>query len=324
MRLLLTPLARHVSCLSAIVAAILVLSSFVANAGISSDLRDVIQGSLSVDLRIDSFVLNKSEAIVGETLRATVGISNQGRSAAPSTLLTFWATPGSTTSTSNAYRLATVRLGTLQSSSRITYVGTFPVPNFGRPGTYQILTTVDSSKAETNKQNNPQAKSLQVISPATPVSYPVPSAPPLTSTSPGTTVTTAPSATGSPDLKYKAYLDGVLARNSASLETNAQNPISKACAGCVTIHYVLDGVTAMYEATKDPAYIAMALGWAEAVIAAATITDSGGYQNWPGSSATSYSSTPIATQLDDLQLGYGLARVARVTLLDSALRTQHG
>lgn len=148
--------------------AILILgfASSAANAGISSGLRDLLQGAMGVDLRVDSLSLNKSQATIGETLRATVGVSNGGKAAAVSAVLTLWARFGSSTSTSNAFRLATVRLGTLQPQTRITSVNTFPVPNFGRPGAYQVFATVESSASEANRQNNTQAKTLMVIGPA--------------------------------------------------------------------------------------------------------------------------------------------------------------
>jgi hypothetical protein len=174
-----------------------------ADAGVSSGLRNLLQGALGADLRIDSFVLDKSAVAIGETLRATVAISNQGKAAAASTLLTFWATAGSETSTSTAFRLATARLGTLQSMARMTYASTFPVPNFGRGGSYRIFATVESSATEANRQNNTQGKTVQVMGPAlpdidlTPVSDsdpssssppsagPVASSPPTTNPSPG-------------------------------------------------------------------------------------------------------------------------------------------
>lgn len=166
MPLLLAFFARRIYCLAAVILVILGLSSFAASAGLSSSLRDSLKGAMGVDLRIDSFVLDKGEATVGDTLKATVRVSNQGKGAAPETLLTFWAAYGSPTSTANGYRLATVRLGTLQSQAVLTSVSTFPVPNLGRLGTYQIFALVESSKAEANTQNNAQAKTLQIISPS--------------------------------------------------------------------------------------------------------------------------------------------------------------
>ena len=176
MALLTASFLRRVFCLLAIVLAVLGFSSFAAKADISSSLREALQEAFGTDLRVDSFVLDRSQATVGDTLRATVGVSNQGKGAAPSTILTFWAAFGSPTSTANAYRLATVRLGTLQSRAVVTSASTFPVPNLGRVGTYQILASVESSKAEANKQNNTQAKALQVASPAfsTPTPLPCP------------------------------------------------------------------------------------------------------------------------------------------------------
>src|SRR5262249_52143331 len=88
--------------------------------------------------------------------------------------------------------------------------------------------------------------------------------------------------------------------------------------------YILDATTTMYEATKDASYIAKALGWAEAMIATATVTDPAGYKNWPGWWASPYLSTPIAYQLDDLIVGQILARVARDVLVNSAASGTYG
>jgi hypothetical protein len=88
--------------------------------------------------------------------------------------------------------------------------------------------------------------------------------------------------------------------------------------------YILDAMTTMYEATEDPTYIGKALAWAEAMIARATITDSGGYKNWSGAWASPYASTSIAYQLDDLIVGQVLARVARDILVDSAVAGTYG
>jgi hypothetical protein len=161
-----TDFGGRVFCLFAVILVVLGLSSIAANAGISTGLRNLLNGMMGTDLRVESLVLDKSQATVGQTLRATVNISNRGKLAATSTVLTFWAAVGPTTSSSNAYRLATMRLGTLQPTARITYVGTFPVPNFGRSGTYRIIATVESSSHESNRQNNTQVSMLQITGPS--------------------------------------------------------------------------------------------------------------------------------------------------------------
>jgi hypothetical protein len=158
-------IARRICAQLGLVILILAFASS-ANADISTGLRGLLQGALGADLRVDSFALDKSQATVGETLRATVRVSNGGKSAAPSTTLTVWAQYGSSTSTPNAYRLATVRLGTLPPRASITSVSTFPVPNFGRFGEYQIVATVEASAPEQNRLNNSQAKTLMVAGPA--------------------------------------------------------------------------------------------------------------------------------------------------------------
>src|SRR5262249_23409102 len=107
---------------------------------------------------------------------------------------------------------------------------------------------------------------------------------------------------------YEDTADAVLLNDGSALDEMARSGDVATYSGFA---YVMDGATTMYEATKDASYIAKALGWAEAMIATATVTDPAGYKNWPGGWASPYLSTPIAYQLDDLIVGQVLARVAR-------------
>jgi hypothetical protein len=124
-----------------------------------------------------------------------------------------------------------------------------------------------------------------------------------------------------PSSEYQQYIDKLLAKGSRGFDETARS-------GDVRRYwhfaYLLDGVTTAYQATKDPAYIMKALAWAEAMIATATIVDSGGHKNWRGAWASPYASTSIAYQLDDLIVGQVLARVARDILVDSAVAGTYG
>ena len=95
-----------------------------------------------------------------------------------------------------------------------------------------------------------------------------------------------------------------------------------------TFQYVFGGTLSLYEATKaDPKnvkYLERALGWAETMVATATIVDAHGDRNWRGEWASPYSSSPISLELTDLQGATELARLARIVLTDPALKAVYG
>jgi hypothetical protein len=128
-------------------------------------------------------------------------------------------------------------------------------------------------------------------------------------------------STSSTALKYKTYMDGRLTAFGSTFDNMAR---SGNIDRYMAMNYIIDGVTAMYEATRDPAYLARTLQWAEWEIATATVRDSGGYLNWRGPWASPYSSTSIAYQYQELDVARNLMRVARDILVNPSLRTTYG
>lgn len=144
--------------LSPVAAAILILAvaSTSANAAFFNLLR---RQMLRADLSVDSFVLDRRQASSGETIQATVTISNMASVAATATVLKV--STGSTP-TSSAAQLASAQLGTLPPRSSLTHVSTFQVPNWSQTGTYQILASVETP-AESNWQDNTRSTTLEFV-----------------------------------------------------------------------------------------------------------------------------------------------------------------
>lgn len=88
-------------------------------------------------------------------------------------------------------------------------------------------------------------------------------------------------------------------------------------------HSVLDATVSMYEATGDTTYLARVLEWGSIMVDKATVTDNHGYKNWEGTLMTSYSSTPIASQLEDFQGSVELSRLVRIIWDDPTLKAAY-
>src|SRR5262245_50606356 len=115
----------HLALFAAVLVSVGFASSLTAGPPVGS-----VQSKTS-DLRVKSFALDRGQAAVGDTVTATVKVSNEGGTPAPSTLLTFWLTAASSSESSSAYRVAAVRLGTLKPRETVTSVSTFTIPDVG-------------------------------------------------------------------------------------------------------------------------------------------------------------------------------------------------
>lgn len=133
------------------------------------------------------------------------------------------------------------------------------------------------------------------------------------------------SAGGSPEItptvNYQATFDNEYTTNQATFDSMS---ISGWGPNYYTFQYVLMGTLSMFEATLDTKYLLYALVWAEAMVTAATITDSNGKKNWGGIWASPYSATNIAYQLEDIQGATEMARVARIIITDAGLNATYG
>jgi hypothetical protein len=108
---------------------------------------------------------------------------------------------------------------------------------------------------------------------------------------------------------YRSSFDQLLVANDSSFSAMAttSDEQTREYSG-----YIIDGVTGMYQATGNNAYLLKTLTWAESLMAKATIRDNDGFLNWNGAYSTPRSSVSIQMQQYDLQVGRALARVARL------------
>ncbi len=174
-------LARAVPFLAASLAIVLIALGTLASAVDASPLRFL--RAFTADLRLDKLWLDRGQAKVGDTVRATVRVSNLGRKATTSTVVTLWAIEEASTG-SSGYQLATLRLGTLRAGESVTAVSTFQIPNFPRHGRYKIMANVEDPAPELNAANNVDVATLDISSPSYSVGY--------VDTSPSSGVSTTP------------------------------------------------------------------------------------------------------------------------------------
>jgi hypothetical protein len=123
---------------------------------------DSLMKSERADLRLEIFTLNKRSAAVGETLIASVEVSNWGNLRAKSTRLTILAAPGASSSIGQASQVYTMDLGTMGPKVRQRYSATFAVPAWAKTGTYSVFATVESRAIESRRGNNTIATNLDV------------------------------------------------------------------------------------------------------------------------------------------------------------------
>lgn len=160
MALMVRPLARSGIVVVALTALLLGPLPLTAHAGSVSALHRLMQLKLDADLRITGFKLDRSDARVGDMVRATVTISNAGPAAARSATLTLWTTVDD--AGADAYQLAVARLGALPAGSSITHVSMFQVPAFSRTGLYKVFATVGASSREFDQGNNTRTTTLRI------------------------------------------------------------------------------------------------------------------------------------------------------------------
>lgn len=184
-----------------VVAVVLLFSGWLwlpAYAGSTAGLGRLLLRSIGAELRVDSFTLDKYEASAGDSVRATVTVSNVGRLPARDVVLIFWAA-SEREGSGEAYRLAEARLGAVEPRTRITHVSTFQIPRFPVDGRYRVVVTAESAGTrERNLENNSRARSMLINGPRVasggatpPVAEP---GPPVTGV--GVAHTDAPSPTG--------------------------------------------------------------------------------------------------------------------------------
>jgi hypothetical protein len=120
---------------------------------------------------------------------------------------------------------------------------------------------------------------------------------------------------------YQSFFDAVHAENKGWMNNLAADGRG---ATYYNFSYVLGGTLAMFEGTNDLKYLDQMFRWADAMIDAASIVDDHGKKNWSGEWSSPWTDAPIAYLLEDLQGSTELARLARITLTDSRLRSAYG
>jgi hypothetical protein len=208
----------HARCLAVVV----VLASCFGATAAQAGWFDSLTGSEKrADVRVESLALDKRQARVGETVRATVAISNWGFLRAKAARLTLLAAPGANAQIGQAARLTSIDLGTLDGKARLSYVATFPVPSWAKAGAHRVFATIETRSAESKRGNNTTATTLEVVatstsaqsSPSSPSLSIVTLPPPPTQNSPAS-VTSPPSA--EPDCDFYASPTGTSSNDGLS------------------------------------------------------------------------------------------------------------
>lgn len=107
--------------------------------------------------------------------------------------------------------------------------------------------------------------------------------------------------------------------------TGTQNPANPAAGYYILSHHVVPGTLSMFEATSDATYLVRVLDWFDLWIAKATITDSQGKKNWPGTwNKPEYSSSPIAGYNLEFVIAREMMRAAAIIHTDVTLTASYG
>jgi hypothetical protein len=230
--------------------------------------------STVADLNVSAFAVDKYTVPPGGTMTARVSLNNSGPFSADLLKLSFYIGPADSAFTiATTAHLKTVELGTLPAGASTSLAATVAVPSAWSPGVYRLKAVVRSSIPDDNLSNNEKLVSTEVASSTTIANGSLDSSSPTFSSS---SVEKTPTTAVTLPLKYKKYLDGLLAANLATWSNRQETSVGYSLQGRWDLYQsetIIMGALSMFETMQtlaandlgslDTTYLDIALTWIE-------------------------------------------------------------